>query len=148
MAAIVGVFVGVKAKSARTAWARATKRRTAAGTVASSPEAASPDSGRPNGGTAYSCSPDRRSRTRLVARIVSPGDTSSRVATTGAAATTCSKLSSTTRRRLSRTNAVRRSVIGPRLPSRRPNDRAIAEATSAESRTGARPTNQTPSGKA
>ena len=54
-----------------------------------------------SGGTGCSCSPERRSRTRLVTRTFKPwaGAEQDR-ATTGAASTTCSKLSSTKQRAL------------------------------------------------
>ena len=53
--------------------------------------------GRP--GTGYSCSPDTCSVARLVTTILIPGAVRSRSATIGAAETTCSKLSSTSRTR-------------------------------------------------
>ena len=52
-------------------------------------------SGTVNGGTGRACSPATRSSTRLVTRILSRGQSASRSLTSGAAATTCSKLSST-----------------------------------------------------
>ena len=68
--------------------------------------------GRP--GTGYSCSPETRSAARLVTITLRPGAARRRSATTGAASTTCSKLSRTSRTR-SVAQPVRRatSATGP-----------------------------------
>src|SRR5262249_39594023 len=63
-------------------------------------------SGRRSGGTLTSCSPVRRSGTRLVARSFTFAVAPSSAPTDGAASSTCSKLSSTSSRRRS---AIRRA---------------------------------------
>ena len=66
--------------------------------------------GRP--GTGYSCSPEMRRTARLVTMTLMSGAARSRSATIGAASTTCSKLSRTSRSRLSRSQSASESAIG------------------------------------
>ncbi len=70
-----------------------------------------------------------------------------RSATTGAAAMTCSKLSRTSRSRLSRSQSATVSLMGRVPPSVTPSAVAIRGATSIGSRIGSSGTKKTPSGK-
>ena len=89
----------------------------------------------------------RRSGVRLVTSSFTPGASASRLATAGAAASTCSKLSSTSSSRLSRRYSVSvSSALSPGC-SRRPSVCAIAGSTSSGSRTGASETKAAPSAK-
>ena len=147
MSATAAASAGIRTKSSRRAWARETNSRTASDRSASSTEGARPGSANPSGGTACSCSPEIWSRTRLVARTVSPGQPPSRSATSGAAATRCSKLSSTSSSRRSRRNAISRSTIVSSPATRTPRTWAMADATRSGSEIEAKPTNHTPPGK-
>ncbi len=148
LAATAAAFSAVRAKSSRAARARSTKRRTA-GVSPSSPRGGRrASSGRARGGTAKPCSPERRSTARLVARTARRGQAARRSVTSGAASSTCSQLSRSSSACRSRRNARSPATSGRPPASRTPSTPATAEATRAGSRTGARGTNQTPSGKA
>ena len=120
IAATAAALSDVRVKSSWTACARSRKSRTASDAATSSTGACAIALASASGGTACSRSPEIRSRTRLVTRTVTARQTSSSSATRGAASTTCSKLSSTRSRRLSRRNAVTRSASGLFLVSRTP----------------------------
>ena len=91
--------------------------------------------------------PRDRRRTRLVTRTVTSGQAASSSATRGRPPITCSKLSSTSRRRVPRRTAFSRSMSGSSPASRTPSALMMAEATRAGSLTGASGTKVTPSGK-
>ena len=110
MAATAGALSASRANAGSTACARSTKSCTAADRAISSTRdgrtpAASPVPSRPpssgsaRGETGKRCSPETRSRMRLVASTVTPGHSSSSAATRGAAPATCSTLSRTSSRR-------------------------------------------------
>ena len=99
-----------------------------------------------SGGTGNSCSPETRSGARLETITVSLGAERRRSATTGAPATTCSKLSSTSSAVRSLRWSLTRS-IGGRCGASSPIDAAMADATRSGSLTDARGTNHVPSGK-
>ena len=98
-------------------------------------------------GTSYSCSPETCRTARLVTTALISGAARSRSATIDAAATTCSKLSRTSRRRLSRSQSPSNSWIGRPVLSATPSALAIRGATSIGSRIGSSGTKKTPSGK-
>ena len=87
-------FADVSVKSGRTAIARSTNSLTASDAI-SVAGSSTPAAGSGSGGTGNSCSPEIRSGARLDTMTVSLGAERSRSATTGAPATTCSKLSRT-----------------------------------------------------
>ncbi len=101
--------------------------------------------GSPSGGTGNRCSLESRSSAWLVTRNVSPGASASSSLTTGAAARSCSKLSSTTRHRRDRKWSRRTAAGGLEPTSRTPTDVAIAGSRCPGSVTDASGTNQTPS---
>ena len=76
-------------------------------------------------GTGNSCSPETRRAARLVTIALIRGAVRSRSATTGAASATCSKLSSTSRTVLSRSQSASDSATGRVVPSTIPTDDAI-----------------------
>ena len=78
-------------------------------------------------------------------RTFNPGQTERRSATSGAASTTCSKLSSTSSRRLSRRNTASCASSGSVPVSRKGKACAMAETTRSGLVMGARSTNQIPS---
>ncbi len=137
-------FAAVSMKSGRTAIARSTNSRTASASMRSA-TSVTPAAGSESGGTGNSCSPEIRSGARLETITVSLGAERRRSATTGAPATTCSKLSRTSSAWRSRRCSLTRS-IGGRCGASRPSEPAIADATRSASVTGASGTNQVPSG--
>ncbi len=137
----------VSVKSSRAARARATNRRTAGVSISTEREGSRARSGSASDGTTRLCSPLRCSTARLVVSIASCGQMASNSVTSGAASSTCSKLSKISRERLSRRNARSPTVRGRSPVSRTPSAPAIVAPTRAGSWTGARGTNQTPSGK-
>ncbi len=94
MPATSTAFSGVNASLAPPACARASSSATASMSASAAGSAEAVTSGTASGGTANSYSPDRCSTARLVTRIFRLGAPASRSPTWGAAATTCSKLSS------------------------------------------------------
>jgi hypothetical protein len=96
ISATAGAFSLVTSKSARTDCARSMNSATASYCETASCEA--PGIGRASGGTWYSCSPESRSGARLVtSSLTRVGEKTCR--NSGAASRSCSKLSSTSRRR-------------------------------------------------
>ena len=96
-----------------------------------------------SGPTAYSRSPRTRSGARLVASTRSAATAVRRSATSGAASKTCSKLSSTSNVGVPSHAARARLGKSSAVPSNTPRASAIADATNAEFRTAANPTNRT-----
>jgi hypothetical protein len=140
-------LASVRTKSSRAARARSTNRRTASEAIDASTPGADAFVASANGGTATTCSPERCSTSRLVARMVRPGLVVNRSGINGPASRRCSKLSriSSTRRSRRKSPNVSAAV---RLPvSRTARTRAIVAAIRAGSRTAASGTNQTPSRK-
>ena len=145
ISATAAAFSSVSAKSGRTSMARWTKRATAGYTESSSAGSRRPASGTGSGGTGCSCSPRRCSAARLVTTTLRPAQAPSSSAMAGAGGRICSKLSSRSSRRFSRTCSFKASSTG-RLPtSRTPTVCAIVETTSAGSLIGASSTKKTPS---
>ena len=147
MASTAAAFASVRLKSGRAAWARLTKSRTAGDKLARSAVVASAAGGNGRGGTGKACSPETRSNARLVTKHVRCGHRARSSATSGAASTTCSKLS-----RMSRASLLCKKCAIPSRSDRWPASRtssacAIAERTRAGSRIEASGTNQMPSGK-
>src|SRR6266545_2566882 len=93
-------------------------------------------SGSDSGGTGYWTSPLTLRRSRLVTRSLRLGQASRSFASSGAASTTCSKLS--------RTRSISRPAMCSASPSFAPTICATVSTTRAESRRGARPTQKTP----
>ncbi len=137
-------FAAVRVKAGATAWARVAKRRTAAEVAAWSGDAVA-GSGSTSGGTGNWCSPATCRTARLVTSTVSRGQAIISPATVGAAAATCSNLSSRMSMSRRANEAARRSGSDRSPASRTPSAWAIAGSTSAGSASGARSTNQTPS---
>ena len=105
------------------------------------------EAGSARGGMGYSCSPLTRRGARLVASTTSPGQPSIRTATSGAASSRCSRLSSTSRRcLLLRWSTKDSSGVLP-CASGAPNERKTVGTRSAVSEREASPTNAVPSGK-
>ena len=151
ISATAAAFSGARAKAGTRVRARSRKSATAGMPASVCRSSTSPGSGRwgtGRGGTGKWCSQGTRSAMRLVTRQVSLAQAASRAARCGAAAETCSKLSRSSRAARSCRWSLRVSSVSRPGRSRRRNARAIAARTPAGSRTGARSTNQAPSGKA
>ena len=146
--AIAGALAAVTRKSGRAACARARNRATAAYCVSRSSGGRCPGMASDNGGTGYTCSPRSRSGRRLVTSSFAPRLVSSNPATSGAAPTTCSKLSSTSSRCWSARWVRRSSAIGWLPASLRPSVWAMVGTTRLGSTRRERRTNQTPSANA
>ena len=97
-----------------------------------------------SGGTGYSCSPRRRSGARLVASTASRGAAASSSATSGAAWSSCSKLSSS-EQDAPVAQVLRERIGGGRSPSSTSSASRSSSASSAGSATGARSTKTAPS---
>ncbi len=147
MLATATAFSPLSANPALAAEARSTKSRTASYWESRSTAGRKARSGSPSGGTATPCSPESLRTARLVASIVSPGQAASRSARRGAAAATCSTLSTNSSWRFP-TNVLRTcSKSGDRPSSRSPAACAMAVSTRSGVRIGARGTKQSPSAK-
>ena len=139
-------FCGVSWKSGFAARTLETKRSTDGLAPSISTAGSRSRSGRTSGPISIPCSPDTRSRMRLVTSAVASGASCSSDRSAGAPSMTCSKLSTSSRMRRSRSAVRSRSSIRP-IPSRTPSASAMAPSMSAGSVTGARSTNTTPPGK-
>jgi len=148
IAATSAAFPAVRAKEGRTACAHCTKRATAGKRATAAGSAPSAGVGRASGGTGKVCSPRTRSAARLVTSATTPGHAPSSAASAGPAPATCSMLSSSSSRSLSRKWAWSRSSTGCPAASRRPSARAMVGSAKAGSRRAARLTVTTPSAKA
>ena len=146
ISATATAFSAVSVNPWRTAMARSRNSRTASAPAISS-RSVVPAAGTGSGGTANSCSPAIRSGARLDTIIRSFGAPRRISATTGAPATTCSKLSRTMSAVRSAKCSMTRSS-GVRLGARRPTAVAIEDAISSGSVTAASGTNHTPPGLA
>ncbi len=146
MAATTGPFASVRANPARTARARATNSATAGAPARSAGEVA-PAAGSARGGTGSRCSPWSRSGARLAASTCNPGQAARRSPICAVAGSTCSQLSRTSRSRSGRRYAASATGSERSLLSRTPSACPMADSTNAGSRTGARSTTHTPSGK-
>ncbi len=134
----------VIAKAGEAARARCSKSRPEGETATSRASGERVEGGSARGPTGYSCSPRTRKGARLVASTVRLGQASISPATSGAAPSTCSKLSSMSRNSFPRRWATSASR-GPSV-SLRPRARTMVGKTSAGSASGASPTKATPSG--
>ena len=99
-----------------------------------------------SGATGTTCSPERRSTTRLVARMVRFGQAGRRRASDGPASTTCSRLSRTSNRRRSSIVSASWSTGDSPTIARGSSDWMIVGITSAGSRIAWSVTRQRPSG--
>ncbi len=147
MEATAAAFSEVRSKAGAAARARSAKRRPEGEPATSAAEGERVEAGSLSGPTGYSCSPRTRSGARLVARTESSGQDSIRSATSGAAPSRCSRLSSTSRNRFSFKKAWSASSGVRFSASLSPRTRATIGRTSAGSSRGARATKVTPSGK-
>ena len=144
ISATAGALAAVSANSGSTAWARATNSATA-GLAASDSRAPSAfGSGSSNGGIGTSCSPPIRSGLRLDTSTFSRLAIPRIAATAGAASVTCSKLSSTSSRCLSRRWSPRASTTDSPGTVGTSRTSAIASGTSSASDTAASSTKYTP----
>src|ERR1700748_2387804 len=134
----------VSSKPGATACARSANRLTEAYRCRSAGSWPGPAGGTGSGGTGNSCSPLSRSTVRLVASTTRPGAAPSSSASSGAAPVTCSKLSSTSSRRLGRRYDSKSAISGP-AEVFRPSPAAIAAATRPASETEASATKRAPS---
>ena len=100
-----------------------------------------------SGATETSCSPRMWRATRLVTRILTPGQAAISSGSSAAASVRCSKLSSSRSARLLASSVRRTSHRLALTDSRTPSAAAIAAGTSAGSTMEASSTNQTPSAK-
>ena len=144
MRATSSAFSTVRSNRASAACARSRKSRTAGASAISASDTRAGSSGRPSGSTSNTCSPCTRSRARLVTMTVASGSSVSSDVDLGAAAMTCSKLSSTMRSRRPRRAIASRSIVGTPPSSRTPSARATAGSTPPGSRTCSRATNVDP----
>jgi|GEM_PF-4244837 len=153
IAATAAALPSSSPKAGETARARSTKSRPEGEPRTSSTVGDRVEEGNARVPTRYSCSPLTRRGARLVASTTRPGQASSSPATSGAAFSRCSKLSSTRSSRFSlrRARSVRRArSASPGIcpsASLRPKERAMVGTTREGSPSGARATNATPSGK-
>ena len=146
ISATAGAFSFVTTNSGRMVWARCTKRATASycDRVAASGRCSTSGSWR--GVTANSCSAARRSGARLVTTNLTSGAAPRSGPMDGPPATSCSKLSSTSRiRRLLRCSVRDSSTVWP-VPARTARVWAIVGRIRLGSAIGARLTKKTPSG--
>ena len=135
------------AKPGEAARARSTKSLPEGEARSSSSEDERVVEGSASGGTGCSISPRTLRGARLVTSTVRPGHAATRPATSGAASSRCSRLSSTRRNRPSLSLSVRASYgVRPSLTAA-PSEPSTAGITSAGSSIGASPTKATPSGK-
>ena len=126
MRATSAAFSAVTSNRGSAARARSRKSRTAGDSRIASTVAWTGSGGTASGSTSKTCSPRTRSLARLVTRNVAPGRSVSSVTTSGAASSTCSKLSSTMRSRRPARAMPSCSESGRSPVSRTPSSRAIA----------------------
>ncbi len=136
-----------RAKSGTTAWLRPTKRATASKPSNASSGGSGLREGSVRGGTPSSCSARRCNGSRLVASTLRRGAPSSSSATSGAASSTCSRLSSTSSSSRPARCSASTTRSGRSPVSRRPSAAAMAGIKPAGSGTVARGTKKTPSAK-
>ncbi len=144
MVAMSAALVSVITKLGRTARERCTNRATASFASNWGRGGRRLGLGSASGETGNSCSAVMRNPARLVASTLRSGHEAMRVAISGAAAATCSRLSSTKRMSCSPRLTARCSQSGRSPSSRTPRARAMAASTRAGSRTGERSTKATP----
>ena len=143
MRATSAALSAVTSNRGSAARARSRKSRTAGDSRMASTVACAGSGGTASGSTSNTCSPRTRSRARLVTRNVASGRSVRRVTMSGAASSTCSKLSSTIRSRRPALATPSCSESGRSPASRTPSSRAIAGSTSSGSRTCSSGTNVT-----
>jgi len=145
ISATARAFSVVSAKSSLTARARSTNSATAASCASTSTGGRRCRSGSASGATGHSCSPERRSTTRLVTSTFNPVHPVNNSAMRGAASTRCSKLSRSSSSCLSRKVACTRSISGCPPISLTLNVCAMVATTRSGSLSGASGTKKTPS---
>ena len=146
MAATAAALSAPRTKSGRTAWARSMNRATASFAARPARSPARCGSGRARGWTGYSRSPARWRTSRLVTSTLRPEHRASSSWTTGAAGTTCSKLSRTSSRRSAPIRSATASTRFRVPSSTTPRTVAMALGTSAGSPIGESPTHAAPAG--